>query len=138
FDGLRRLWGFHMREVVYLGDRGGADRHLVEARALVEELAARVGLELEVKPANDPFYARSGSRALLASLDPVKHEFVARDGTAIASINRHRNFFGERLSILRDGSAAYSSCLAFGVERWIHALTMRHGSVESALDRLSP
>jgi hypothetical protein len=138
FDGLRRLWGFHMREVVFIGDRAGADGHLVESRNRVEELADRVGLKLRVEPANDPFYARSGSRALLATLDPVKHEFLASDGTAIASINRHRNFFGERLSITRDGSAAYSSCLAFGIERWIHALTLQHGSPEAALELLGP
>lgn len=33
------------------------------------------------------------------ALDPVKYEYSAPDGTAIASVNRHRNFFGERLGI---------------------------------------
>jgi hypothetical protein len=136
FDGLRRLWGFHMREVVFVGERAGADGHLARARAAVEELAARLGLDVRVEAADDPFYSRSGSRALLAKLDPVKHEFVTDDGTAIASVNRHRNFFGERLSIGRGGAAASSSCLAFGLERWVHALTRRHGSAQAALERL--
>jgi hypothetical protein len=136
FDGLRRLRGFHMREVVFVGGQAGADGHLADSRVMTEKLATRLGIELQVVPANDPFYTRSGSRARLTALDPVKYEFVATDGTAIASINRHRNFFGERLSITRDGSPAYSSCLAFGIERWIHALTRQHGSAEAALDRI--
>ncbi|GIG56009.1 hypothetical protein Lfu02_03810 [Longispora fulva] len=137
FDGLRRLWGFHMREVVYVGTQDGADAHLKVSRTFIEQFAALAGLELTVVAANDPFYDTDGSRATLTALDPVKHEFLAPDGTAIASVNRHRNFFGTRLDITHEGRAAYSSCTAFGIERWIHALTLAHGSAEAARDRLA-
>lgn len=136
YDGLRRLWGFHMREILYVGDQPGAADHLARSRALIEDLAARLGLTLRVAPANDPFYDRGGSRARLTILDPVKHEFLAADGTAIASVNRHRNFFGERLDLRYAGSPAFSSCTAFGVERWVHALVLAHGSVEAARARV--
>ncbi|MFI5800370.1 aminoacyl--tRNA ligase-related protein [Streptomyces sp. NPDC051677] len=136
FDGLRRLRGFHMREVIYLGHRDGAEQHLAVSREFVQRLAAGLGLELEIVTANDPFYDRDGSRAKLTALDPVKHEFVIPDGTAIASINRHRNFFGDRLDITWDGTSAYTSCTAFGVERWIHAMELQYGSAEKALERL--
>ncbi|MFJ8509429.1 aminoacyl--tRNA ligase-related protein [Streptomyces avermitilis] len=136
FDGLRRLRGFHMREVIYLGHRDGAEQHLVLSREFVERLAEGLGLELKVVTANDPFYDRDGSRAKLTALDPVKHEFVIPDGTAIASINRHRNFFGDRLDITWNSTSAYTSCTAFGVERWIHALELQYGSAEKALERL--
>lgn len=136
YEGLRRLWGFHMREILYVGDRSGAAEHLTRSRGLIEELAGRLGLPLSVEPANDPFYDRDGSRARLTMLDPVKHEFLAVDGTAVASVNRHRNFFGERLDLRFGGEPAFSSCTAFGVERWVHALVLTHGSVGDALARV--
>ncbi|MFE6228985.1 hypothetical protein [Streptomyces sp. NPDC057854] len=137
YDGLRRLWGFHMREVVYLGTKEGALEHLERGGAFVEETAARLGLVLTRATADDPFYDKGGSRARLTALDPVKHEYSAPDGTAVASVNRHRNFFGERLGIRAgDHGPAYSACVAFGVERWVHALLLAHGGPEQALDRL--
>ncbi|GAA0586863.1 hypothetical protein [Streptomyces crystallinus] len=137
YDGLRRLWGFHMREVLYLGTRQGAYEHLARGEEFIQEAAGRLGLELTRATADDPFYDKGGSRARLMALDPVKHEFSAPDGTAIASVNRHRNFFGERLGI-RAGShgPAYSACVAFGLERWVHALILTHGTPARALDRL--
>ncbi|MFG3040567.1 MULTISPECIES: class-II aminoacyl-tRNA synthetase family protein [unclassified Streptomyces] len=137
YDGLRRLWGFHMREVLYLGTQQGAVEHLESGAEFVRELAVRLGLDLTRATADDPFYDKGGSRARLMALDPVKHEFSAPDGTAIASVNRHRNFFGERLDI-RAGShgPAYSACVAFGVERWVHAVILAHGTPERALDRV--
>ncbi|EDY47818.1 serS1 [Streptomyces clavuligerus] len=137
YEGLRRLWGFHMREVLYLGTKDGAAEHLDRGAEFIQELAGRLGLTLTRAAADDPFYDKGGSRARLMALDPVKHEFSAPDGTAIASVNRHRNFFGERLEI-RAGShgPAYSACVAFGVERWVHAMILAHGTPERALDRL--
>ncbi|WP_175409741.1 aminoacyl--tRNA ligase-related protein [Streptomyces sp. TRM64462] len=137
YDGLRRLWGFHMREVLYLGTKDGAAEHLEQGAAFVQELAGRLGLTLTRATADDPFYDKGGSRAKLMALDPVKHEFSAPDGTAIASVNRHRNFFGERLGI-RAGAedSAFSACVAFGVERWVHAMILAHGTPEQALNRL--
>ncbi|WLQ51897.1 hypothetical protein P8A21_32345 [Streptomyces poriferorum] len=136
YDGLRRLWGFHMREVIYLGTSQGAAEHLAASKEFITALAADLGVELSYEPANDPFYDKTGSRAKLMALDPVKYEFLAEDGTAIASVNRHRNFFGERLGITTEGATAHSSCTAFGVERWVHAMELTHGSTESALARL--
>ncbi|MFJ9824786.1 hypothetical protein ACIRSU_10460 [Streptomyces sp. NPDC101160] len=137
YDGMRRLWGFHMREVLYLGTKQGALEHLARGAEFIEEAAGRLGLALTRAAADDPFYDRGGSRARLMALDPVKHEFSAPDGTAIASVNRHRNFFGERLDI-RAGShgPAYSACVAFGLERWVHAMVLAHGGPEQALDQL--
>ncbi|MGW6391063.1 hypothetical protein ACWFR1_11270 [Streptomyces sp. NPDC055103] len=137
YDGLRRLWGFHMREVLYLGTKQGAVEHLESGAEFVRELAGLLGLDLTRATADDPFYDRGGSRARLMALDPVKHEFSAPDGTAIASVNRHRNFFGERLDIRAGAEGpAYSACVAFGVERWVHAMILAHGTPEQALARL--
>jgi hypothetical protein len=77
--------------------------------------------------ANDPFYQRDGARSLHQRLAPVKWEFVHR-GTALASVNAHRDFFGERCSIGRQGSPepAFTSCVGYGLERWISALVDRY------------
>ncbi|MFJ6866327.1 hypothetical protein ACIQRS_19365 [Streptomyces termitum] len=137
YDGLRRLWGFHMREVLYLGTKQGAVEHLERGAEFVGEAAGLLGLDLTRATADDPFYDKGGSRAKLMALDPVKHEFSAPDGTAIASVNRHRNFFGERLGITAGShGTAYSACVAFGTERWVHAMILAHGTAEKALDHL--
>jgi hypothetical protein len=133
YDGLRRLWGFHMREVVYLGTTDGAAAHLARARQFVTDLAGRLGVDVRYEAANDPFYDRDSSRAKLTALDPVKYEFVTPDGTAIASVNRHRTFFGDRLGITAGGAPVATSCAAFGLERWVHALEHAHGSTKAAL-----
>ncbi|WP_256107398.1 hypothetical protein [Streptomyces sp. ODS05-4] len=138
YDGLRRLWGFHMREVLYLGAKDGAAEHLDHGAEFVLELAARLGLTLTRAVADDPFYDKGGSRARLMALDPVKHEFCAPDGTAIASVNRHRNFFGDRLRISAGAHGpAHSACVAFGLERWVHAMILAHGSPARALAALA-
>lgn len=128
YDGLRRLRAFHMREALYVGSREGVLDHLARSTELVLALADELGIKVRHEPATDPFYLGDGSRSLLNQMDPVKFEFVSDDGTAIASVNRHRNFFGERLGISFDGEPAYSGCLAFGVERWVHVLLQTHGA----------
>ncbi|MGW6268918.1 aminoacyl--tRNA ligase-related protein [Streptomyces sp. NPDC055060] len=135
YEGLRRLHGFHMREVLYVGTKDGSVQHLDHGAQFIVDMAQRLGLSVTRAAADDPFYDRQGSRAKLMALDPVKHEYSISDGTAIASVNRHRNFFGQRLAIGAGAHGdAYSACVAFGVERWIHALILAHGSPEAALD----
>ncbi|MFE3328125.1 aminoacyl--tRNA ligase-related protein [Streptomyces sp. NPDC059176] len=133
YDGLRRLRAFHMREALYIGSQDGVVDHLSRSTELVLGLADRLGIKMRKEPATDPFYLGDGARSVLNQLDPVKFEFVSDDGTAIASVNRHRNFFGERLNISFGGEPAYSGCLAFGVERWVHALLQVHGDAQRAL-----
>jgi len=132
YQGLSRLRSFHMREIIAVGSQDTVEEFRSWAIEEVNRMAADFGLQLRFEPANDPFYLPS-SRALLTAIDPVKFEFLAEDGTAIASINRHRNFFGDRLDIAVDGHPAHSVCLAFGLERWVHALSLRHGTIEAAL-----
>ncbi|MGW3341109.1 hypothetical protein ACWDCL_26935 [Streptomyces sp. NPDC001009] len=134
YEGLRRLLGFSMREIVFVGSPEGATEHLKRAKEQVLGLADRLGLAMRTEVATDPFFDRTGSRATMQRLFPVKEEFVV-DGLAIGSVNYHRNFFGERCAIsLPDGSPASTSCLAFGLERWVHALTARFGDARSAAE----
>ena len=127
YDGMRRLLGFSMREIVCVGDRDAVRDHLSSYKKLLTSYFAALGLPVKLAPAADPFFEAGeagGARALMAQLFPVKEEFLYDGSLAIASINFHRNFIGERCDIrTADGSPAYTGCVAFGIERWISALT---------------
>ncbi|KAA2250148.1 hypothetical protein F0L68_39075 [Solihabitans fulvus] len=128
FDGLRRLLGFSMREVVVVGERDAVLNRLAELKKRVTEFLAEIELPITVAAASDPFFDSSGGRSLMAQLFPVKEEFVFGEGLAIGSVNFHRNFFGERCDIRTvGGEPAFSGCVAFGLERWISALTTHFG-----------
>ncbi len=127
YDGLRRLMAFRMREVIAVGSLEYTQQHLERFSALIEKFAAELNLPLVKHVATDPFFDKEGPRALLQKLVPVKHEFLF-EGTAIASVNLHRNFFGERCDIRYGdaGEVAYTSCVGFGYERWLHALSQHY------------
>lgn len=128
YDGLRRLHAFTMREIVCVGPRETVLAHLAGFKPRILALAARLGLTLDIAAASDPFFQPEGGRGVLQKLFPVKEEFVHGGSLAIASVNFHRNFFGERCRISLDGGEpAYSACVAFGLERWLAALLETHG-----------
>lgn len=128
YDGLQRLHGFTMREIVCIGAREEVQAHLVAFKERILRFGERLGLDLKVAVGSDPFYQPQSSRALMQQLFPQKEEFLYQGALAIASVNFHRNFFGERCRIEVAGQgAAFTGCVAFGVERWLHALLDRTG-----------
>ncbi|MFI5831712.1 hypothetical protein ACIA6C_31410 [Streptomyces sp. NPDC051578] len=133
YEGLRRQLGFRMREIVAIGTREHAEAHLASFTERITSFAEALDLPLRKEPACDPFFDKGSSKAVLQRLTPVKHEFLYED-LAIASVNTHRNFFGDRCDIplASSGGPAFTSCVAFGLERWLSALTRRHGSWEAA------
>jgi seryl-tRNA synthetase len=127
YEGLARLMAFTMREVVIVGVHLQTIHFLAEYKNWIQNFAERVGLDLVVRPATDPFFEADGARAKMQQLFPVKEEFVFQGQVAVASLNLHRNFFGQRWNIRSvDGQLAFSACVAFGLERWLHALTLRY------------
>jgi seryl-tRNA synthetase len=128
YKGLQRLWGFSMREIICVGPIEAVQSHLETFKQRILKFANQIELPLNVQVATDPFYQTQSARTLMQQLFPVKEEFVYGESVAIASVNFHRNFFGERCSIkMADGQAAFSGCVAFGIERWIHALLEHFG-----------
>ncbi|MGW1101853.1 aminoacyl--tRNA ligase-related protein [Streptomyces sp. NPDC002540] len=121
-DGLRRLWGFTMREIICIGSAEQVRDHLEHHHARLAAFAAGLGLSLSRQPATDPFFEKDGARTVMQLLAPVKDEYLYTDGTAVASMNNHRNFFGERRSISHADKPAFTGCVAFGLERWVHVL----------------
>jgi hypothetical protein len=129
YEPLRRQWSFTMREIVCLGTASEATRFLEASRAALDLLLAEIGLDVTWAIATDPFFRPLENPGyLLQRVHPVKHEAVYGGGLAIGSANLHAGHFGEAFDISRDGRAAHSACIAFGIERWLFALTDRHGT----------
>ena len=85
-----------------------------------------MGVEATWEVASDPFFLPTArGKAFVQRLQETKQEFVVRnpEPLAIASINRHGTFFGERFHIgLAAGGAAHTACIAFGLDRWAGVL----------------
>lgn len=138
YDGLKRLKSFRMREIVVVGTAAEAQTHLVAMKANVLRLAADLDLPVDVVVAADPFFDATGPRAKMQKLFPVKEEIVFGGDLAIASLNYHRNFFGERFAITNaENEHAHSACVGMGMERWVHALITRFdGDLKMIEERL--
>jgi hypothetical protein len=49
----------------------------------------------------------------------LEYQSLDYDGLALASVNRHGSFFGERFNITnRSGEPVHTACLAAGLDRW--------------------
>ncbi|MEU5093671.1 aminoacyl--tRNA ligase-related protein [Streptomyces sp. NPDC020996] len=129
-----RFRSFRMREFVAVGSERDALDWREEWVERSRTLFARLGVEVRVEAASDPFFG-PGARFMRSSQlqQSLKYEFVApvRDGdagTAIASANLHKDHLGQRFGIgAPDGGPAHSSCAAFGLERIVLALVHAHG-----------
>ena len=124
---LERGWAFTMREVVCVGTEMECIAFRDRGIAVARSFAARLGLCGDIVQAEDPFFAPTGrSRAVLQRLRELKQELRLGigdgDTVAAASFNLHDRYFGEAFDIrLRDGTPAYTACIAFGLERWLLA-----------------
>jgi seryl-tRNA synthetase len=128
---LERQWSFSMREIVCLGTAGEVKMFLAGMQERLTDFFRRHELAVEWRAATDCFFdASRNPRYLAQRLDPVKSEMVFEDRLAIGSVNFHRNYFGEAFDIRRGDDAAFSGCVAFGLERWMHAFLVRYGTEE--------
>jgi seryl-tRNA synthetase len=125
YQGLERLLSFRLREIVCVGSDLEVKSFLARCKEKILAFAAEIGLPLEVKVASDPFFEADGVRAKMQKRFPVKEEFVY-EGMALASVNFHLNFFGERCDIrTEDEKFAFSGCVGMGIERWVGVLAKK-------------
>ena len=127
YRGLERLRGFTMREIVCIGSAESVKAHLNSHRDLLETFMENLGLPVVFEHATDPFFDKNGVSARAGRIFPTKEELVYDGQLAIGSINYHRRFFGKRCEITVDGKTASTGCVAFGIERWMHALANSFG-----------
>ncbi|NSZ19945.1 class-II aminoacyl-tRNA synthetase family protein [Agrobacterium vitis] len=130
-----RALNFTMKEFVYLGSSEGAMEHLEASQQIISRLLQKLGIAFDIETATDPFFDTSSSVARLAQISPTKREFVYQ-GHAVSSLNWHRNYFGEKFSILLDGAPIETSCAAFGVDRWLAMFKEHFISPEEAFEAL--
>jgi seryl-tRNA synthetase len=132
---MRRLWDFTMREVVFLGARAP----LLEARERsIEMMAAFLRehrLAGEIRTASDPFFiapdAVSKTYFQLSADSKYEVSLLLPNGerTAVGSHNYHSDFFGRAFHTdVEGGGPMHSVCVAFGLERWVYAFMLQHGS----------
>lgn len=137
---LARGWAFTMREVMIVGAPVHCAAVRDDAAARASALADAFGIDARWQPATDPFFAPTArGQALLQQVKGLKRELVARlpggRELAIASVNDHETYFGARFGIaLPDGDAASTSCVAFGIERWLLAFLCAHGADPASWD----
>lgn len=125
---LRRQWGFTMREIVCVGTLDEVKQFLATCRGQVEALLAATGVPVAWTAATDPFFQPARSAQYLAQrVNPTKTEAVFGDDLAIASVNLHQDHFGHTFDLSRGGAPSFSGCVAFGIERWLHAIVATHG-----------
>jgi hypothetical protein len=118
----RRQIEFEMREIVFLGDSEWLNERITLIQKQILRIAERYALPVHWETAEDPFFLPTAKgKALMQRLMETKKELVC-DGPeplAIASINRHGTFFGERFAIQHpDKTPIHTACVAFGLDRW--------------------
>lgn len=132
---LTRLWDFSMRELVFLG----TGEYVLEERQrcvdIIGEFLDELGLAAEIRTASDPFYIApdASSKTYFQLTAETKYELSALlpndQRLAIGSLNYHTDFFGRAFDINVEGSGpAHSSCIGFGLERFVCAFLAQHGT----------
>lgn len=135
YEALRRQRNFNMREIVCIGNADEVKSFLQKYQAIMTENFEKLRLPVSWEIATDPFFDPTRNpKFLMQTLDPVKQEMIFHKGTpkelSIGSVNFHKNYFGEAFEISSRGEEAFSGCVAFGLERWIHAITDTYGPEE--------
>ncbi len=135
--GLERLWDFTMREIVFVGTEDEVLERRQRAISLVTGQIDKWDLAGQIETANDPFFSAAYAGKTYAQLrSELKFELRLPAGEtdegpreiACASFNLHQDFFGRTFSIeTRDGRPAFTSCVGWGLERWVLALFAQHG-----------
>src|SRR5690606_40724341 len=98
------------------------------------EMMAKVGLDVTIDVANDPFFGRAGR--MLANnqrQQNLKFELLipvtsTAKPTACLSFNYHQDHFGTTWELrTADDGVAHTACVGFGLERIALALFSHHG-----------
>lgn len=125
---LVRQWAFRMREVVCAGTAAEVRQFLARARELADRLCRELSLPITWETATDSFFRPlTNPKFLLQKVAPTKEEAVFGGRVAIGSVNLHHDHIGSAFGITRAGGAAHTGCLAFGLERWLYALSSQYG-----------
>jgi seryl-tRNA synthetase len=131
---LRRLWDFTMREIVFLGSRDDVLQRRDEGIAVLSRFLEDHRLAGEIRTASDPFFAAPDSlgKTYFQLSSETKYEISLllpdENRLAAGSLNYHTDFFGRAFNVqIGEHGLMHSVCIAFGLERWVHAFLVQHG-----------
>lgn len=132
---LDRLWTFNMREIVFVGETAKfAEDGRTAVLGEVERLLERYQLSYRVERANDLFFAADvGNRTRFQRGLGLKLELrllvpPTQTSVACGSFNLHQTNFGRKAAIVgRTGKPVHSSCVGFGIERWVYCFLQQYG-----------
>ena len=125
---------FRMREYVCMGTESDVTefRQLWMDRGV--EMMEKIGLDVKLDIANDPFFGRAGKMLANNQRDQnLKFELLipvtsTANQTACMSFNYHQDAFGAKWGLnLADGTVAHTACVGFGLERIALSLFAKHG-----------
>jgi seryl-tRNA synthetase len=132
---MTRLWDFTMRELVFLGTSDYVLQERERCVQIIGEFLDELGLAAEIRTASDPFYIApdASSKTYFQLTAETKYELSAvlpsDQRLAIGSLNYHTDFFGRAFDIAVEGAGpAFSSCIGFGLERFVCAFLAQHGN----------
>jgi len=131
-----RAMNFTMKEFVCLGSSEDAQRHVETGLARIERAMEQLDIPFSCETASDPFFDSSGALATMSKLMPTKREIMFK-GHAVASVNVHRNYFGDKFDIRFRDKPISTSCVAFGMERWLAMFRETFDTPQRTLQRLS-
>ncbi|MBV9763725.1 MAG: hypothetical protein JOZ48_02680 [Acidobacteriaceae bacterium] len=129
---LERLWDFTLREFIFVGSREGVKQKRQQSMDAVKAWVEELKLAVTFETASDPFFTADFSeKTYFQLLSDLKYEMrvqIAPDRSiAAGSFNLHNDFFGKTFQISSGEVTAFSSCVGFGIERWICAFLSQKG-----------
>lgn len=125
---LQRQWAFSMREIVCISKMDEVQNYLNKFEEKLITYFSEKNFPVKFEYATDPFFNPSSNpKYLLQKLEPVKKEMIYDGHLSIGSLNFHRNFFGETFNIKNGNDAAFTACVAFGIERWMYMILREQG-----------
>lgn len=131
---LRRLWDFTMREVVFMGGPDEVLAYRARGIEITSKFLEEHQLAGEIRTASDPFFIApdAAAKTWFQLNAETKYEVSLmlpnEERLAVGSLNYHTDFFGRAFDVtLEDGGFMHSVCIAFGLERCVHAFLAQHG-----------
>lgn len=133
--GNHRLNEFSMRETVIFGDAAFIEDKRKLFMNTVWELFGTLGLKGKVETATDPFYfSEENGKGQHQMMGNMKYELIVDAGEeagsfSIASFNNMGNSLSKPFEVMdQEWNPVHSGCVAFGIDRWVYALLIYHGT----------
>jgi hypothetical protein len=127
------VWDFTLREIIFIGHKQWVDEQRERGAVETQKLVERLGLTASLETANDPFFINNFvARKFFQRMTRTKYELqmaLPHEGRSIAaaSFNLHNDFLGQSFAIGLDGGSAFTSCIGYGIERWVYGMYAQLG-----------